>query len=253
MSQNILQSFEIKNELNPRIWVNAETNDFAKIKIKPDIRKHLLEIAKEFLDFTELTKEELEIHDVFITGSISNYNWSIYSDIDLHILMNHMIINDDKELAKEFLQTKKALFNKKHNFTIKDHIVEIYPQPLDQEHHATGMYSVLKDEWIETPNREYFKVNKNNVEKKAQPFIDEIEMIQKSYEQNEDKQKILDQINELKKRISDYRNAGLDKGGETSDENLAFKYLRRAGYLDILSDLKLTIQDELLSIEEIKR
>ena len=52
-------------------------------KLKDNIRKRLIKIAKEFIDSTELDFIPI---DIVIVGSIASFNWSKYSDIDLHII-----------------------------------------------------------------------------------------------------------------------------------------------------------------------
>jgi hypothetical protein len=48
------------------------------------------------------------------------------------------------------------------------------------------------------------------------------------------------------------RKCGLEKGGEFSVENLAFKVLRRNGYLEKLSNIKTKSYDKLMSLEELE-
>jgi len=43
---------------------------------------------------------------------------------------------------------------------------------------------------------------------------------------------IVNKYEELKNKIKRYRQAGLDKSGEYSTENLVFKILRNSGYLE---------------------
>ena len=45
------------------------------------------------------------------------------------------------------------------------------------------------------------------------------------------------------------RQAGLDRAGEYSAENLAFKVLRRNGYLSRLSALKTAAYDKIMSVK----
>ena len=54
---------------------------------------------------------------------------------------------------------------------------------------------------------------------------------------------------ELKDKLKDYRQSGLDKDGEFSYENLVFKYLRRSGHIGKLFDEKTKIKDKELSVE----
>ena len=48
----------------------------------------------------------------------------------------------------------------------------------------------------------------------------------------------VDSINKIKDKLKKYRTAGLEKGGEMSDENLVFKVLRRNGYMQKLFDFR---------------
>ena len=93
-----LDSFEIKPKLNPKIWANES-------KVRPDVRKQLLKIADDFYDSLDIPW--VEVKDVRLTGSLANYNWSNYSDVDLHVVINYKDINNDKDLVTEYLKLKK--------------------------------------------------------------------------------------------------------------------------------------------------
>ena len=60
----------------------------------------------------------------------------------------------------------------------------------------------------------------------------------------------IDLIDKYKDKIKKYRTAGLEKGGEMSDENLVFKVLRRNGYIQKLFDFQTEYKDEKLSLAE---
>jgi len=62
----------------------------------------------------------------------------------------------------------------------------------------------------------------------------------------------LGSITALKDKIKCMRRSGLGKGGEYSVENLSFKMLRNAGYLEKLNNMKTTKMDRELSILEKK-
>ena len=106
-TKEILKSFEPQNELNPKIW----NEDGKSYVMKPEVRERLLEIANEFIDYLKI---EIIITDVVLTGSLANYNWSKYSDFDIHIIANfNQFPQSHVDLYKEFFMLKKALFNKK--------------------------------------------------------------------------------------------------------------------------------------------
>jgi cyclophilin family peptidyl-prolyl cis-trans isomerase len=49
---------------------------------------------------------------------------------------------------------------------------------------------------------------------------------------------LVNKINQFRDKIKKYRKSGLQSGGELSNENLVFKYLRRSGFMKDLVDLK---------------
>ena len=57
-------------------------------------------------------------------------------------------------------------------------------------------------------------------------------------------------IDKVKDKLKKYRTAGLEGGGEMSDENLVFKVLRRNGYIQKLFDFRNEFQDKKLSLKE---
>ena len=57
-------------------------------------------------------------------------------------------------------------------------------------------------------------------------------------------------IEELRKKIKEFRQSGLETGGEYSYENLTFKLLRRNGYIQKLLRLKTALTDKKLSVAQ---
>jgi hypothetical protein len=92
-----LTGFKMQDDLNPKIWDKNQ-------KLRPEIRKNLLKIADDYIESLEI--ENLDIDDVTFTGSLANYNWSQYSDVDLHILIDYKEIPVDETLVQDFLKSK---------------------------------------------------------------------------------------------------------------------------------------------------
>ena len=65
-----------------------------------------------------------------------------------------------------------------------------------------------------------------------------------------DPEEILERILKLKEKIKKYRSGGLKDRGEYSYENLTFKFLRRNEYLKKLNDVRNTLIDKTLTVEE---
>ena len=238
--KKILDSFNIKDTLNPKVWEKPE--DPKNATLKPKIRKGLLKIAEEFVDDLG---EDVFVEDIFLMGSLANYNWSEYSDFDLHVIIDFDRYGKEKELYIELFDLKKKIFNTKHNIKIYGYDVEVYAQGESDEHHSDGVFSIMNDEWIHKPEKKELKLNisvlKNKIKCWTEKIDDAVEDAKSSGKTEE--------LKKIKDKLKDYRQSGLNKDGEFSYENLVFKYLRRSGHIGKLFDEKTKIKDKELSIE----
>lgn len=97
---DVLNSFAIKSELNPQIW--------QEYKLNPSVRTKLVKIANDF--FKELNlPSEVKMKDIIFTGSLANFNWSKFSDIDLHIVLDFSQIEAEDKFKEDFFYAQKAL------------------------------------------------------------------------------------------------------------------------------------------------
>ena len=230
-----------KSDLYPKIW------DPATKKLNSNIKIKLKQIAQ---DFIRGFKYELKIKDVILTGSIANYNWNQYSDIDLHVLVDFNEIPDEYLQAfRDYFNSKKEVWNKNHNIMIMEHEVELYVQDASEPHYSTGVYSIMSDDWITQPQIKKQDINYDDVVSRTEHFIEQVAKLSQLVSKK-DYQKAKIGIDNLKNKIKKYRQAGLEVGGEYSTENLVFKMLRNQGYLEALSSLKFQSYDNDMSIEE---
>ena len=237
--EKIVKSFEPKDSLSDQIFEGLK----GKFSMRDDIRKSLLKISD---DFIETLGVEFFIHDVVLTGSLSNYNWSQFSDVDLHILIDFEETKYPLSLLKEFFDAKKNVWNEKHDIKIKGYDVEIYVQDVNEPHISSGVYSVLHRKWVIEPKEETPNIDDRMILQKAEEYIKMIDKLIK----NRTKKDILSKIESLRKKIKTFRQSGLEQGGEYSYENLTFKLLRRNGYIEKLLKLKTDITDKKLSITQ---
>jgi hypothetical protein len=238
---DVLNSFKIKDTLEPQIWQNEKLNATVKSK--------LMKIATDFYNGLKLPSE-VKMKDVIFTGSLANYNWSKFSDVDLHIVLDFSQLEGGDQFKEDFFWAQKALWNQEHNITIFDYPIEIYAQDIKAKLVATAVYSVKFDKWVLKPERENFKINKKVIKNKAEMFIERLKDIRDDYKAK-DYQNVVDKVAALKDKIKKYRTAGLDNGGEFSIENLVFKVLRRTPFMDILDSYKAKAYDTLMSVEEV--
>ncbi len=232
-------NFQPHKTLNQDFW--NQPGD----KLDPEIREKLLEIATDFIEKSEAA--EAPIKDITFTGSLANYNYSPFSDVDLHVLFDFSDINDDEELVRQYFQSLKSVWNFTHDIRMLGYEVEIYGQHSEDPHVASGLYSVLNDEWIVKPEPEDPKIDHRDVKMKAEAIEDQIDRVVNLYETGQYEEAI-EKADKLKAKIKKLRQSGLDDVGEYSVENLAFKTLRRNGYLGKLSDAKTDSYDKMLSL-----
>lgn len=242
-TKEILKSFEPQNDLNPKIW-DKKGESYV---MKPDVRERLLEIANEFIDFLKI---EIVITDIVLTGSLANYNWSKYSDFDIHLIANfNQFSQSHIDLYKEFFMLKKALFDKKYDIKLFDYDTELYVEPEDEAHFSSGVYSLLYDEWQHEPQKEKIKIDKDTIERKAKQWMGIIDGVLENI-QDETIEDAKELINKYKEKLRKFRTCGLEKGGEYSSENLVFKILRRNGYLEKLRGAESKVLEKGLSMKQ---
>lgn len=237
--KDVLDSFKIKNALNQDIWPNA---------LNPKVRAKLIRVALGFYKDLDLPKEAV-IKDIIFTGSLANFNWSKFSDIDLHIVIDFKQFNSEPKFVEDYFYAQKSIWNQEHDIEIYGFPIEIYVQDVNAKLVATAVYSVLHDKWIKKPIRETFQLDKKLIKDKANSFIYQLRDIRQDYQDNQF-QEVVNKVTRLKNKIKQMRNAGLEKGGEFSIENLIFKVLRRTPFMDILDSFKAKAYDTLMSVTE---
>ena len=241
---DIIKSFESQDELNSKIW---EKNGKSYL-MRPDVREKLLEITNLFIDSLSV---DVIITDIIMIGSLVNYNWSKYSDIDLHVVVNfNQFPENSKDLYLEFFDLKKVVFNQKHNITMFGYDVECFVQKEDEKTFSSGIYSILYDMWINEPK----KLGVNNIDKellkdKTSQWMRIIDGVVDNIE-DENPDEIKSLVKKYKEKLKKFRSCGLEKGGEMSLENLVFKLLRRNGYIEKLYDVPTEIIDKKLSMKQ---
>ena len=241
------ESFEKQPSLDPKIWQDG--------KLNKNISKRLMRIAREFLEGIDkpIHHEAGDgsmaalMEDLRFTGSLANYNWSKYSDIDLHIVVDFSKIDENTELVKGFFDNARMRWNDLHDIKIYGHEVEIYVEDVGEVHRSSGIYSLTEGQWIIQPDPEKIEFDYVTARKKADAIETEVNLIEKF--RDEKPRAAIKSIDRLKKKIRVMRRAGLNSAlQEYSAENIAFKILRREETLDKLNNMKYDAYDKVLSI-----
>jgi hypothetical protein len=230
-------SFEKKATLEQKLWVDGH--------LEPKVSERLIEIATDFIQNLNM---DVKIEDIRFTGSLANYNWSKYSDIDLHIVVDFLKIDEDTDIVKSFFDAVRMMWNDTHDIKIYGYEVEIYVENLGEAHRSSGIYSITDKKWVVTPDPEEVEIDFVTARKKSDDIATQVNLIQRILTNGKAKA-ALKSIERLKAKIRRMRNSGLKSTQqEYSPENIAFKILRREDILQKLSHLKYDAYDQLMSL-----
>lgn len=218
--------------LNPKLWDGDE--------LQEKVRAKLLETAKEFL--ASLKMDKIPLRDIVITGSNTSYTYTPHSDLDLHIIVAKEEIYGGHELVDQFFDSKRRLWNQTYDIQMRGIPVEIYVED-DDETVEGNAYSLLTNEWIQRKDiRRDNAYDDRAVRAKYNWLSREIKRYLARADDKED-------ISRLMEKLKTYRQAGLDKHGELSTENLVFKALRNNGDIEAIQDKKIDIVNRNLSLK----
>ena len=230
-------NFRIYNDsMCPELWDQY-------FHLDGNIRINLLRMAYDFYEKSELPAKLI---DVYLMGSISNYNWNKDSDIDVHVMIDYDTLQMPKDAAMTDIKTLSSNWNSEHHVIIKGHKVEMNFQNIKEEKpHVTGIYSLVKDQWVRKPTKQNVKIDKAAI-------IAKFSEMQK-YIQDGINSGNRELMKEVKKKVDAFRQYGLDSVGEMSPENLVFKLLRSKGIIKKLKDSIIKTYDKEMSIDEVGR
>ena len=237
---DIIKSFIIRDSLNTKVWDGD--------KLKPEIRKKLLLIAKNFFKDLEL-EPNVKLQDITLTGSISNYNWSKFSDIDLHLRIDFSTVDDDEDFVQNYVLAKKTIWNNKHDIKMYGFPVEVYVENIGEAHVASGLYSILNDKWLVVPKKKELQIDLDDIRSKAEGYLGSKPVLQKMMKDGK-YDEIIQMVEKIQDKLKRMRSSGLERGGEFSVENLAFKALRRSPFIGDIIQMKNDAYDKKMSMKE---
>lgn len=216
----------VNRTLNPSLWNGSD--------LDPKVREALLKIADHFEQFVGV---DLPVKDITITGSNANYTWTAHSDLDLHLI----VPGTPSEEERELYSAKKALWGEQHDIMIRGLEVECYVQGEDEPHHSTGIYSIKNQKWLVEPKKVKPDIDDSAVTAKVRDLV---EIVKAAWVSGD-----LEKLQTAKEKITKMRKAGLERAGEWSTENLAFKQIRNLGIIDRVTDRIRDLEDQELSLE----
>jgi hypothetical protein len=215
-------TIKFNDNLHPKLFDNNQ-------KLKKNVQNILINIVNYFLLNID---ENIIIDNITITGSIVNYNYNKYSDIDLHFIIDkNDYPTDSFESIIDDFNTKAKLWNYEHeNIKMFGHNIELYMQEKLEIHTSTGVFNLIDNNWVKKPEKQYKDIDMAYLKSKLNKIADKINHV---ISQN-NPEKIEKFIDNLKL----YRKAGLESEGEYAYENLLYKMLKHTGYMSKLYDYK---------------
>jgi hypothetical protein len=232
-----LLSFKPKERLNSKFFPNEN-------KLNSRVRLKLLDIADDFIEYLNIPF--VKPLDIVLVGSIVSYQWSKYSDVDLHIVYDFDDISDKKVFVREYFDSKKNLWNSERKIKIYGYEVECYVEDIHDNTVSNGRYSIEKNTWSQFPSKlPPIKWEKYYIKEKSAKFIDLIEKYENEFEENKDNEhkllELVEKTNKLWTKIKAIRKDSVEKQGEMGSGNIIFKVLRRTHYLNRLYKLKMDL------------
>lgn len=230
-----MSNFRIYNDtLCPDLWDEYQHLD-------PRVRVNLLRMA---YDFYKKTKLPAPIADIYLMGSIANYNWTPDSDADVHLMIDYNKLQMPPETAFKTVKTVGAQWNSEHNVTVKGHKVEMNLQNVSEvKPHVTGIYSLVKDQWVRQPAMNPPQVDKTVIQTQYKAMKNYIDSALNSGDR--------ETMKSAKEYLDAYRQYGLDTAGEMSYENIVFKILRSKGILLQLKNSITATYDQEMTVKEV--
>lgn len=217
-------------QLSPVAWSGDE--------LRLPVKVALLRAAKFFTDYLDIP--DFRVIDVVLTGSMANYNYTKFSDFDLHVVTSYAELECD-DLAEAFYRAKKSIWNDRHDITIGGHDVELYVEDVEQPPVSAGVYSLLQDSWLKRPDYNPPSIDDRAINLKVTDLAKQIDVAVDRADDPADISRITDKLRKM-------RRSGLDTTGEFGVENLTYKILRNLGYLDKLETEFNKQQDRAISI-----
>ena len=229
----LTEKFEVHETLNPKLWSSDN-------KLLDDVKVKIVEIIEQFISTCDIPINMVDAH---LVGSNASYNYTQYSDLDVHIISNFDLVDAPKEILQVLYNALKAKFNADYDISIRGIDVEIYVEDIRSTAISNGVYSLYEDRWIRFPKK-----------------LTDVPQVEIEPEFSEWKEKFQTAINSgnsdsIVNVINDIyilRKNSLDSEGEYGKGNQIFKEIRNCGLLDSAKDAYKTFKSKELTIEHLQ-
>ena len=145
MMNLLKEEFEIHETLNKKLFDEDHI-------LRKDVRNTLMKIADMFVESMQEDQVPLKVYDYWLVGSNAAYNYTLTSDIDIHIIVD-MDMGVNPYILRLLYDYIKSSFNDKYNIKVKGHEVELYLEDINTSAVTNGIYSLKQNKWIKVPTQ----------------------------------------------------------------------------------------------------
>jgi hypothetical protein len=233
--EDLKKTIAFHDKLNPDIWKPDG-------KMKPDVWIALNRIANEFIKYLEIPKKS--VLDIIFLGGNAGYNYTQYSDIDLHLVLDPDKLPDCRKYIDNYLFNAKELWNKNHDIFVKGKEVEMYAElPAQSRKKGQGVYSLKENKWLQEPEKVRPAFDEDYIQSKVTRLSREIDHLTDGVNDS------IESLKRMKNKLKRMRTGALEKGGEFSPDNIVFKELRNTGKIQQIYDRIIELFDDELGLE----
>lgn len=208
-------------------------------KMRPEVQASLKKTGLQYFGRLEQKLPCVKLKDILFTGSLSNYNYTSFSDVDLHLTVD---IADCK--CKALVSEYITLMNYYHHETEEEVFLrrpmQVTVIMANQDKGQDSRYSVLQAKWVVMPEPgRKVPYSKQALSDYVMAYHEQIREL-KALFHTDPKAFDCERAQSLFSKLKQERAAGL-KGarGYDSIENTAYRVIRSVGDLSTLYDLSL--------------
>lgn len=230
---------ELHETLNPKLWTSDN-------KLRPAVRERLLRVVQKYIESSDVLTED-DVIDVELLGSNASYNYTQYSDLDVHLVVNMEAISCDPTLFQLACNAERSNFNKNYDIKIKGIELEMYVEDVHAGTASNGIYSLYKNEWIKFPS----KITVPNYDDDEE-YIKLLDKWKTQATDVLDNAPIAQQVQNYINNLYNLRRTSIMADGEFGKGNLVFKEIRNEGLLDALKEKQYELSSKELSLESLQ-
>ena len=209
-------------------------------RLRTEVRLKVLENGIAFYRFLGL--KGLIVNDIILTGSNAAYNYTLQSDLDVHLLVGFFARTHVSGHGEQYVHCQKDLMEPK----LRHHDQRSSARTLCGEHGRSRerqwrLQRVAQSLAQNTDPHTPPAYDDIAILSKAEVYADEIDALLAG-------EPTIAMLTQMLQRLHELRQNGLLSGGEFSIENLTYKTLRAIGYIQKLYAELTKLRDQHLSV-----